>query len=72
MWRFLPGLQREEAFQQTLLLQMLAGAPAPPQERKYRDLNTRLRNNIQRFENEEMELMEFLRGISYNITLDND
>jgi len=48
------------------LSHMLAGHPAPPQRKQYRQSQQRIMNLVAAFE--EKDIMEYLRGISHNLT----
>ena len=66
MNKFLAAIQREEGLQVTVLNALQAGQEGPKMEKKYRDVNQRLRNLIA---DPTITTEQFLRGVSYNIEL---
>ena len=69
MWKFFTGIQREQQLVNANVLQFEAGHDPPRPPKRYEDVNRRLTTLIQRHENEEIEIPEFLRGVNYNINL---
>ena len=65
IWELIETLQRDSAHNHMLLGQMVAGAPAPPQKRVYRDVNARIHALVQGYQ--PLNRVNFLRGISYNL-----
>nr|XP_054757396.1 uncharacterized protein LOC129263513 [Lytechinus pictus] len=64
-WAFLDCLKREQALNEVTIVQALAGAPAPPRRREYEQIDQRLVTNVQGYA--ERHILDYLRGISYNI-----
>ena len=70
MWRFLTGLKKEHSLHYAEYLQVVVAGEEPPQPtKKWRDLNLRLKNLIQRNENGSLEVRELMRGIGHNVDL---
>jgi hypothetical protein len=66
IWTFLSILKKEQALHEVKISHMLAGHPAPPQRKQYRQSQQRIMNLVAAFE--EKDIMEYLRGISHNLT----
>lgn len=67
MWKFLQGLQKEEQLQRANLRQFMAGEDAP-QSKRYKEVNKRIKTLIARYRNQEVNRIDYLRGVSHNIT----
>ena len=65
IWRFLQILKTEQALNDTIISQMLAGHQPSPSKKKCKDLSKRIANIVQDCENR--EVMDFLRGIAHNL-----
>ena len=66
IWTFLKVLQKEQALNEIQITQMMAGQQAPPQRRQYRESGQRILRIVEDFENR--TAMEYLRGISHNLS----
>ena len=66
LWRFLRGIQQEEAMQRTKFTSYLSGEKETT-SRKAKEINGRIQILKQRLQNEEISTFEFLRGITYLI-----
>ena len=66
IWTFLKVLQKEQALNEIQITQMMAGQQAPPQRRQYRESGQRILRIVDDFENR--TAMEYLRGISHNLS----
>lgn len=69
LWRFLAAIQKEEALQAAEIFKFKAGNEIQRQEKKYIDINKRLKVLIRRLVEEIIDRKEFLRGVGYNISL---
>ena len=67
IWRFFSALQKEEDLQAADLTAFMAGQEIQKQKKKYRDLNDRQKDLIEKYENDAITREEFLKGILYNI-----
>ena len=65
IWRFLQVLKTEQALNDTIINQMLAGQEPPSKRKKYQDATKRIANIVQDYENR--EIVDFLRGIAHNL-----
>ena len=66
IWTFLKVLQKEQALNEIQITQVMAGQQAPPQRRQYRESGQRILRIVVDFENR--TAMEYLRGISHNLS----
>ena len=66
-WTFFQNaLKKEQALHDVQISHMLAGQPAPPQRRQYRECNKRIRTIVASFE--EKKILDYLRGIAHNLS----
>ena len=66
IWIFINGLKRDAAIQQVRAGHYVAGRPAPKRRRIYERVNDNIMNLVADYGNRQN--LDFLRGISYNIT----
>ena len=64
-WRYLDILKREQCLSKAKLTQLISGQGPPAPRRQYRDAGTRLLAVVSDYENR--HILDFLRGIAYNI-----
>lgn len=69
LWRFLAAIQKEEALQAAELYKFKAGNEIQKQEKKYADINKRIKVLIRRLTEDIIDRQEFLRGVGYNISM---
>ena len=67
IWRFLEVLRREQALNDQVITQMLAGAAVVRQRKQYRDCQQRLQVIATDYPNR--MCLDFLRSVSHNIRL---
>lgn len=65
IWKFLQVLKKEQALNEVIINQMLAGQQGPPKRKKYQDLSTRITNLVRDYENR--DVLDFLRGVAHNL-----
>ena len=65
IWTFLACIKKENAAMHFKIAQDLAGVPAAPQKRVYRELNVRIANIVRDYANR--NTIDYLRAISYTI-----
>ena len=66
IWTFLKVLRCEAAVQQVHVAHYIAGQPPPKRRRVYQAVNDRIRALVADYNNS--SILEFLRGIVYNIS----
>ena len=69
IWKFFEGLKKEIVLTMVDIETMQTGGHHPPQKKKYVDINKRLQTLILRHSRNELTTLEFLKGVSYNVTL---
>ena len=69
MWKFLAGIQREQGLQYANVMARAAGQAPPPPKQQYTDVNRRLQTLIQRHNENQISIEDFLKGVTYNIEL---
>ena len=69
IWRFIDGLKKEESLQYCQLQRFQTGNPPPPPAKRYKDNNSRLSTLTVRFNEGDINRLDFLRGVSYNFDL---
>ena len=67
IWKFIDCLKREHASMHLKIAHDVAGVPAPPQKRRYRDLNARILAVTRDYANRNRNIIDLLRAISYMI-----
>lgn len=65
IWKFLETLKDEQARNEAIREQYIAGAE-PPRKKKYKDTALRIQRIVNDFEN--CELLDYLRGIAHNLS----
>ena len=68
IWRFFSAIQKEEGLQDDDLTALMAGQEIQKQK-KYKDVNDRLKILIENYDNDVITREEFVRGVSHNINL---
>ena len=67
IWKFLNFLKKEESLNHVRITQMIGGHEPESQRARCRNCTTRIRVIVQNYHNR--QIMDYLRGISYNISL---
>ena len=68
IWKLIESLQKEESLVHIKIFQDARGIQAPKRKfRTYEELQKRLKNLTEDFDNGRKEMSDFLRGISHNI-----
>ena len=65
VWKLIKALRRDAAIQQIRVGQFIAGNRAPQQRRVYQDVNERIKNLVNTYN--QRPIIDFLRGMSYNL-----
>jgi len=65
IWKFIEKLKEEQSFNEMKLNQLIAGTPAQPRKRKYRDLEDRLLKIVEDYGN--LTVSDYLLGIAHNV-----
>ena len=65
IWKFIDNLKQDSSLNHLKMAQMVDGSAEPPQRRIYREINERIRTLVDGYENN--NIIDFLRGISYNL-----
>lgn len=65
-WKLLNILKREQGLAEAAIAQIFNGVPAPPQRKKYKDINTRINNLVAQYDN--LSISRFLRRIARNLS----
>ena len=66
IWKFVKVLRKDAGVQLVRIAHFVAGRPPTQQKRVYRDLNERVKTIVNDYGNR--NIIEFLRGIQYNLT----
>jgi len=65
IWRFIDAIKEEQSVTEMKINQLVAGIPSQPRRRKYRNLEKRLLNIVENYENQSVS--EYLLGIAHNV-----
>lgn len=71
IWTFIEALQKEQSMNELKIEQFIAGQPAPPGRKKYRDCAERIRRIVLTYDNQWLQndhnrLLQYLRGLAHN------
>ena len=67
LWKFLDALKREQDLQDIHIAKLRAGSQTMKSNKKYRDLNERLKKLVTTFD--EYSVVEYLRTVAHNLHL---
>lgn len=65
IWKFITVLKNDSTLNHHIMMQVLIGAAVPPQRHVYQEINQRIVTLVTNYRND--NILEFLRGISYNL-----
>lgn len=67
LFKFIGVLKREQSLNEVKIAQLLAGGAPPRRQKKYCDLDQRIKTLVQRYAAGDLGRSDFLRGVSYNV-----
>jgi len=64
-WRFVEGLRKVQRKQEFTLSQTMAGSQPPPKKRKYKDYESRLKNVVSSYNDQ--NILDYLLNVASNL-----